>query len=573
MLDNKYMKTNIKTLIFSFLSAIISFNCNAENILPLTWNISFRNNSCFTTRMAKQHSSINTLLSWERQRYFAGDGDCELSNIFNVSNLKSQYVLHVRMACDVNSIVINGDTIAKNIRNRFGESKDTIESFVIARNVLHKGNNKISINCSSLGYTGGVSNTLIALRPVSGNNIESIKISMPIKNHVFINENKKIAIHYHTNQKAFVRLNIENDFHKSIIDSLITLNRKDSVKIINLSRLCASPGFYQITALLHGKGYCGDAQWMAVNPEQINCRNTVKDDFDDYWTMAKSELASISPQYRIHKVDSLCSKSKRDVYIVEMQSLGNITIRGYYFVPRTSGKHPAVLQVPGYGWGYENIDGMLSDNTDRIELALCVRGHGISADVFNPGFGLPGIWGYKLYDKDSVSYRGIYMDCVRAVDFLCSREEVDHDKIAVKGGSQGGGLTLATAALCSDRIAACAYFDPFPCDMRHQIKIRTICETELKNDLAYYGNACTFDEVMKIQDYIDTRSFASKIKCPVLFTAALFDDDCPVHVGFAAYNQIQSKKKYKIYPSDGHIQGFTHDNYIMNWLDETLINQ
>ena len=119
MLDNKYMKTNIKTLIFSFLSAIISFNCNAENILPLTWNISFRNNSCFTTRMAKQHSSINTLLSWERQRYFAGDGDCELSNIFNVSNLKSQYVLHVRMACDVNSIVINGDTIAKDIRNQF----------------------------------------------------------------------------------------------------------------------------------------------------------------------------------------------------------------------------------------------------------------------------------------------------------------------------------------------------------------------------------------------------------------------------------------------------------------------
>lgn len=566
------MKTTIKTLIFSFLLAIISFDCNAENILPLTWNISFKSNSCFTTRMAKQHSSINTLLSWERQGFFAGDRDCELSNIFGVSNLKPQYVLHVRMACDVNSIVINGDTIAKNIRNRFWENKDTMESFLIARNILHKSNNKISINCSSLGYTGGVSNTMIALRPVDGDNIESIKISMPIKNHVFINENKKITIHYHTNQKAFVRLNIENDFHKPIIDSLIALDSKDSVKIINLNRLCASPGFYQITALLHGKGYCGDAQWMAVKPEQINCRNTVKDNFDDYWTIAKSELASISPQYRIHKMDSLCMKSKRDVYIVEMQSLGNITIRGYYFVPRTSGKHPAVLQVPGYGWGFENIDGMLSDNTDRIELALCVRGHGISADVFNPGFGLPGIWGYKLYDKDSVSYRGIYMDCVRAVDFLCSREEVDHDKIAVKGGSQGGGLTLATAALCSDRIAACAYFDPFPCDMRHQIKIRTTCETELKNDLAYYGNPCTFDDVMNIQDYIDTRSFASKIKCPVLFTVALFDDDCPAHVGFAAYNLITSKKQHIVYPYDGHIQGFTHDEYIMKWLDGTLSN-
>ena len=98
---------------------------------------------------------------------------------------------------------------------------------------------------------------------------------------------------------------------------------------------------------MHGKGYCGDAQWMAVNPEQVKCRNAAIDDFDKYWTTAKSELAAISPQYKIHKVDSLCMKSKRDVYIVEMQSLGNITIRGYYFVPRTAGKHRAVLQVPG----------------------------------------------------------------------------------------------------------------------------------------------------------------------------------------------------------------------------------
>ena len=168
------MKTTIKTLIFSFLLAIISFDCNAQNILPLTWNISFKNESCFTTRRAKQHSSVNALLSWERQGYFAGDGDCELSNIFGVSNLKSQYVLDVRMACDVNRIVINGDTIAKDIKNRFWKNKDTIESFVIARNILHKSNNKISINCSSLGYTGGVSNTMIALRPVNGDNIESI---------------------------------------------------------------------------------------------------------------------------------------------------------------------------------------------------------------------------------------------------------------------------------------------------------------------------------------------------------------------------------------------------------------
>jgi cephalosporin-C deacetylase-like acetyl esterase len=559
-----------KTSILAVLITLITLNVSAQNFLPMKWNISFKNNFCFTSRMAKQNSSISTLLSWERQGYFAGDGDCQLSSSFDIHNLKSGYVLYVRMVCDINSIIINGHTIAKSIKNRHREKNTLVESFNIGKNVLLKGKNKIVLNCSSLGYTGGISNTTIAIKPIADHNVEYLKISLPTEDHVCLKNNRYINLHYLTTKNTCIKINIENDFHKLILDSTITVNSKDSVINLNLNGICSKAGFYQIVAMMHGKGYSGDAQWMAVKPEEINCSNTVADGFDDYWNRAKSELSAISPDYKMYKVDSLCRKSKRDVYIVEMKSLGNITIRGYYFVPRTSGKHHAVLQVPGYGWGFENIDGMLNDDTNRIELALCVRGHGISADVFNPGFGLPGIWGYKLYDKDSLSYRGIYMDCVRAVDFLCSREEVDSNRIAVKGGSQGGGLTLATAALCSGRIAACAYFDPFPCDMRHQIKIRTTCQSELKNDLAYYHNPCSFDKVLDIQDLIDTRSFAPKITCPVLFTTALFDDDCPAHVGFSAFNLIKSEKQYKVYPNDGHMQGFTHDGFILGWLDGKL---
>lgn len=562
-----------KTSILTFLITLITLSVNAQNFLPLKWNISFKNNSCFTTRMAKQHSSIYTLLSWERQGYFAGDGDCQLYSRFHISNLKSGYVLHIRMACDINSIIINGHTIAKGIKKTHFKNNNLIESFRIDRKFLLKGENKIVLNCSSLGYTGGVSNTIIAIRPIEEHNVEYLRITLPAEDHVCLDDNRMIKLHYHTTRNTFIKINIENDFHKLILDSAIVVNSKDSVVNLNLNGICSKAGFYQIVTMMHGMGYTGDAQWMAVKPEEIKCSNTVVRGFDDYWNKAKLELSQVKPDYKMYKVDSLCCKSKRDVYIVEMKSLGNITIRGYYFVPRTGGKHHAILQVPGYGYGFENLDGMLNDDTNRIELALCVRGHGISADVFNPGFGLPGIWGYKLYDKDSLSYRGIYMDCVRAVDFLCSRDEVDSNRISVKGGSQGGGLTLATAALCSGRIAACAYFDPFPCDMRHQIKIRTTCQTELKNDLAYYGNPCSFDEVMNIQDLIDTRSFASKITCPVLFTTALFDDDCPPHVSFSAFNLIKSDKHYKVYPSDGHLQGFTHDDFILGWLDEKLSSQ
>ena len=560
-----------KKIILGIWMALIALSSDAQNILPMKWDISFKSNSCFTSRKAKLHSSINTLLSWERQGYFAGDGDCELSNTFDVANPKKRYQLYVRMTCRVNDIIINGHTIEKNIKTKYGKDKNGNENYMIGPDCLQKGKNRIVLNCSSLGYTGGVSNTMIALRPVKDDDhSEQIKISLAPDDHVFLNNDRRITLHYHTKRNSQMMINIENDFHQSILDTVLTVNGRDSILSLDLNKHCGTPGFYQITAVMHGKGYCGDVQWMAVKPEEVKCNNTVADGFDDYWNKAKAELAAIAPEYKVYQVDSLCRKSKRDVYIVEMKSLNNLTIRSYYFVPRSAGKHHAVLQVPGYGWGFENIDGMLNDDTDRIEMALCIRGHGMSADVFNPGFGLPGIWGYKLYEKDSLSYRGIYMDCVRAVDFLCSRDEVDHNRIAVKGGSQGGGLTLATAALCTGRIAACAYFDPFPCDIRHQIRIRTICETELRNDLVYYGNPCSFERMMDIQDLIDTHSFAPGIKCPVLFTAALFDDDCPVHVGFTAYNMIKSEKQYKVYPADGHIQGFTHDDYIMGWIDHKL---
>jgi cephalosporin-C deacetylase-like acetyl esterase len=150
------------------------------------------------------------------------------------------------------------------------------------------------------------------------------------------------------------------------------------------------------------------------------------------------------------------------------------------------------------------------------------------------------------------------MDCVRAVEFLLSRPEVDSSRIGVMGGSQGGGLTLVTAGLCSGKIKACSFFDPFPCDTRDHLKIRTMCNTEIKNFLNFYNNECTLEDALNIQDLLDTKGFAGWIKCPVFFVTSLFDDDAPPHLGFSAYNKITAPKSFKIYPDLGHLNDKTH---------------
>ena len=68
-------------------------NVSAQNLLPLDWNIAFKSNACLSARGAKTHSSICTLLSWERQGYFEGDGDCTLSSTFNIKELQKSYLL------------------------------------------------------------------------------------------------------------------------------------------------------------------------------------------------------------------------------------------------------------------------------------------------------------------------------------------------------------------------------------------------------------------------------------------------------------------------------------------------
>ncbi len=151
------------------------------------------------------------------------------------------------------------------------------------------------------------------------------------------------------------------------------------------------------------------------------------------------------------------------------------------------------------------------------------------------------------------------MDCVRAVEFLLNRPEVDSSRIGVMGGSQGGGLTLAVAGLCSDKIKACSFFDPGPCDPRDHLRIRSLCVREFQNFLKFYNNECTLEDALNVWDLIDTKEFAGWIKCPVFFVTSLFDDDIPPHLGFSAYNKISAPKSFKIFPELGHLNNKAHD--------------
>ena len=239
-----------------------------------------------------------------------------------------------------------------------------------------------------------------------------------------------------------------------------------------------------------------------------------------------------------------------------MFSLGGVRVRGWYEKPTTGPPSAGLLRVPGYGQ-----DMQPTGSSDPLAVfSFNVRGHGNSQDDVS---GMPqDYWLRGLDDKQGYYYQGAYADCVRAIDFLASRPEVDATRIAVTGGSQGGGLSLVTAAL-DQRISLCAPDIPFMCDWVRYFKISDW--PEIDNWIQAQPHR-SWAKTLRTMSYFDALNLASRIRCPVFCGLGLQDDTCPPATIFAVYNRLSVAKEYHIYPHAVHWVSERHHIKRRQWI-------
>jgi cephalosporin-C deacetylase len=325
----------------------------------------------------------------------------------------------------------------------------------------------------------------------------------------------------------------------------------------------SNPGFYRCTLFLEKDGISGSPKKFNIGyePEKIVSPVDAKPDLQEFWDKTKAELARVAPEYKMTLLKER-STGTRNIYHVEMMSFGNVKIEGFYAVPKAEGKYPAILYYMGYA-----SDPWCPDTNGEPGFAsfvLSVRGQGIQKATSTYGDWI--IWG--LDSKENYYYRGAFMDVVRSIDFLSSRPEVDADKIVAEGGSQGGAFTLVACAL-DRRIKAGAPAIPFLSDYTDYFRIvnwpRSSFETYLKSNPTR-----TWAEVYDVLTYFDVKNLASWIKCPIFMAAGLQDEVCPNHTNFAVYNQIKSKKQYRIYRNIGHSTPRVWYNLHMDFFREAL---
>lgn len=287
---------------------------------------------------------------------------------------------------------------------------------------------------------------------------------------------------------------------------------------------------------------------------------TREPDFEEFWDMTKKELAKTPVKYELQPYDYPSRGVK--VFRLSYPGFMDANIDGWFAIPDGPGKYPGIVLYHGYNWA---ADGDIHETVDLAlhgyaVLHMLVRGQqGKSVDNVVTSHGNTSGWMSKgILSKDEYYYRAVYMDSVRAVEILASMSDVDTDRIGVIGGSQGGALTLAAAAL-SDIPAAAAATYPYLCHFNRAIDITPAMPyLELNEFFRRYSDPEVEVQAKRTLTYFDIMNLAPMIKCPVLVASGLVDNITPPSTIFAAYNHMACPKEIAVYRYHGHefISGF-----------------
>jgi len=293
-------------------------------------------------------------------------------------------------------------------------------------------------------------------------------------------------------------------------------------------------------------------------------RNPRPADFDDYWSDALHQLDKLGAAYTLEP--AAFKAPQAEAFHLWFMGVGGARIHAKFLRPKNfSGTIPGVCAFHGYTWHSGNWQDQLALVAQGMAVAsLDVRGQGgLSEDnlvVKGMTHGGHIIRGVDDPNPHNLFFRNVFLDCAHLARILMEMPEVDAGRIGATGGSQGGGLTLACAAL-EPRVKLAAPVMPFLCDYQRvwEMDLAKHAYGEIREyftrfDPQHFRQEAFFERL----GYIDLQHLASRIKAEVLWGTGLMDNICPPSTQFAAYNKITSSKNMRVFPDNGHenLSGF-----------------
>jgi cephalosporin-C deacetylase len=333
-----------------------------------------------------------------------------------------------------------------------------------------------------------------------------------------------------------------------------------------------SPGFLRCiaTAFVDGKEYKGLAT-AGFDPLKISPTVENPSDFQKFWDDAKAEAAQIPIDAKMSLIPERCTE-KVNVYEVSIQNFRNRSrLYGILCIPKKQGKYPALLKVPGAGIRpYAGDVATAEQGIITFEIGI----HGIPVTLDPEVYGdlgagaLSGYQYFNLDNRDRYYYKRVYLGCVRANDFIVSLPEFDGQNLGVSGGSQGGALSIITAAL-DPRVKYLAAYYPALSDITGYLKGRAGGWPHIfdKNNLPFND----LEEKIQTVGYYDVVNFARRLKVPGYYSWGFNDETCPPTSMYAAYNVITAPKELYLALETGHWTYPEQREEFNNWIVEKLL--
>ena len=297
-------------------------------------------------------------------------------------------------------------------------------------------------------------------------------------------------------------------------------------------------------------------------------------DLDDFWaaTLADARRHALAPVF--DAIDN--GLSVISTFDVTYAGFDGSPIRAWLHLPADRpGPFPAVVEYIGYGGGrglpHERV---LWAAAGYAHLVMDTRGQGSTWAVgdtpdpdgagapFHPGFMTQGIM-----DPTTYYYRRVFTDAVRAVEAVRAHPRIDPSRVALTGASQGGGISIAVAALVPDLLGAMPDV-PFLSDFRRAI---TFADSDPYGEIVRYLKAHRdhVDRALSTLAYFDVAALGRRASAPALFSVGLMDEICPPSTVYAAFNAYGGPKEIREYPFNDHEGGQAfHEVVKLRWLAE-----
>ncbi|MEV6103787.1 acetylxylan esterase [Streptomyces sp. NPDC051940] len=302
-------------------------------------------------------------------------------------------------------------------------------------------------------------------------------------------------------------------------------------------------------------------------------------DFDAFWKRTLEEAAEQASDAAFTPYDAALPSV--EVYDVSFAGWGGHRIAAWLIVPKNAeGPVPCVMHYIGYGGGRSlPHDHLLWPATGRAVFVVDTRGQGAvshnnmgaTPDPYggaNPQ--APGFMTRGILHADEYYYRRVFTDAVRAVDVAASHPAVDGERIAVSGGSQGGGIATAVAGL-HPGVRAALIDVPF---LTHYRRAVTITDKDPYQEIVRFlaTQHGSEERVFMTLSYFDGMNFAARARGAALYSVALMDLTCPPSTVYASYNHwAGADKDIVVYPWNGHEGGTAHQRDAqLRWLAARL---